>query len=665
MVDQNNPGSLDMSINESSKPSLTPKDKACPFCQQQFTSSSLGRHLDLYIKEKNPKPADGIHDIDEIRRLRGGITRRQPRNSTSKREHSIISTGTSGIIDGRSPRTDGEREKNRSPGSRREEGSGGYPLPNQHDNKNKANEFINRASWESTGVINNIPTPWSGNGRTWDGEEKDHGRRHEARSRSVNRKILAKANYEQKQKLAEAVDNAKAAALALRELVGSLRAAKQQVQGAPILDYDPLTMDFPSLCLNCLPPPPTLLTHTPIPSQNSWALTPPEESQYQALSSHFTTAFHRYRVSLATNTAMQDQPYPNQGRCSFPVDSRTSAASLESTANKLECKVRNHLQAVFRAWQALPLANRTEIWTISLARSVNNKSIEIASLKKEIEGFKQEAAHLKQQVDELSRLQHPREFRISQPRTARIDAESVAVLGEWALGIGVDGKIESETSNNDLATMHGIGINVLDQNVPIDAAVECTIGRWKSVVKEARKQHTSIDETGLPERSLLGQQKLGRDSIGSGEKLQSPNVQVPNQWDRARDASKNVPGINAGVGSDADADADMEEEDGSLVEMVDAPSGLRMSQNHPIHLQPQHYQQQQARDQNFRLGHGNQSKSNSINVGSDPNHNLNNQNIAPNENLMNNTKLNSSNNNNRGMEGLENQVVGGYVRIGA
>ncbi|KAJ4152029.1 hypothetical protein NW765_013561 [Fusarium oxysporum] len=33
-----------------------PKDKNCPFCGQAFTSSSLGRHLDLYIKEKNPNP---------------------------------------------------------------------------------------------------------------------------------------------------------------------------------------------------------------------------------------------------------------------------------------------------------------------------------------------------------------------------------------------------------------------------------------------------------------------------------------------------------------------------------------------------------------------------------------------------------------------------------
>jgi len=40
---------LDNSLDSSTK---APKDRSCPFCNQAFTSSSLGRHLDLYIKPK-------------------------------------------------------------------------------------------------------------------------------------------------------------------------------------------------------------------------------------------------------------------------------------------------------------------------------------------------------------------------------------------------------------------------------------------------------------------------------------------------------------------------------------------------------------------------------------------------------------------------------------
>ena len=63
-----------------------PKNKACPFCNELFTSSSLGRHLDLYIKEKNPKPPDGVHDVPTIRQLRGTITRRQPKRTFTERQ---------------------------------------------------------------------------------------------------------------------------------------------------------------------------------------------------------------------------------------------------------------------------------------------------------------------------------------------------------------------------------------------------------------------------------------------------------------------------------------------------------------------------------------------------------------------------------------------------
>jgi hypothetical protein len=74
------------------------KDKNCPFCGQAFTSSSLGRHLDLYIRPKNPKTADGIHLVDEIRKLRGGITRRQAKGSVSlsRRDESGASTPAPG-----------------------------------------------------------------------------------------------------------------------------------------------------------------------------------------------------------------------------------------------------------------------------------------------------------------------------------------------------------------------------------------------------------------------------------------------------------------------------------------------------------------------------------------------------------------------------------------
>ncbi|CAJ2512963.1 Uu.00g010820.m01.CDS01 [Anthostomella pinea] len=47
--------------------------------QTTFTQSGkVGRHLDRYIKEKNPKPPDGVHDVEAIRKMRA-TRRRGPR----------------------------------------------------------------------------------------------------------------------------------------------------------------------------------------------------------------------------------------------------------------------------------------------------------------------------------------------------------------------------------------------------------------------------------------------------------------------------------------------------------------------------------------------------------------------------------------------------------
>ena len=198
-----------------------PKDKSCPFCHQAFTSSSLGRHLDLFIKEKNPKPSDGIHDVDEIRKLRRGITRRQPRNSTSRREDSTPA-GTPSAQERRSPPLEQEIGGKRSPNLRRESG-----VMDMFNHNGKAQFHMNQASWEATGVMNNIPATRNGGSvHSWDGEDRDSIRRPEGRNRSVSKQMLAKTTFEQKQKMIEALDNSKAAELALRELMGSLRAAK-------------------------------------------------------------------------------------------------------------------------------------------------------------------------------------------------------------------------------------------------------------------------------------------------------------------------------------------------------------------------------------------------------------------------------------------------------
>lgn len=188
-----------------------PKDKSCPYCRQAFTSSSLGRHLDLYIKDKNPKPPDGIHDVDAIRKLRGSITRRHPRGSLGRKPSTPAGT----------PRPSAKRETSAAESDTHKPAS--IPKDGQYAVDSTLSKFPFVTRWEATGVINDIPgkVPWD-----TDASQDATGRRASAVQRTVSKQAAQKAQLDVKQKLADAMDTARAAELALRELLSSWRAAK-------------------------------------------------------------------------------------------------------------------------------------------------------------------------------------------------------------------------------------------------------------------------------------------------------------------------------------------------------------------------------------------------------------------------------------------------------
>lgn len=184
----------------------TAKDRRCDFCGQFFTSSSLGRHLDLYVKEKNPKPPDGVHDVDEIRRMRGNITRRQARNSSAKRETSTPTVSKPSPMNNQ-----------RSPSIGRGQIDGPHP--------EGVRARFNAANWQATGVINGLPpTP-------------RQGQVHVDMRRDSSRRTSVKSDFVRRQAMMDDTDTGRAAELALRELLGSLRAARCVLLSGSYLQY--------------------------------------------------------------------------------------------------------------------------------------------------------------------------------------------------------------------------------------------------------------------------------------------------------------------------------------------------------------------------------------------------------------------------------------------
>jgi hypothetical protein len=143
--------------------------------------------LDLYIKPKNPKPPDGLHDVDEIRKMRGNITRRQSRVASIKRDSSTPAGPASAryLFDDK-----------------------GASMP---DSQRRSNWALNKLGWEATGVINDLPPRIEP--RPADG-------------RDLTKRDQLKADLDERQRLADELDTGRAAQLALREILDTVRNAE-------------------------------------------------------------------------------------------------------------------------------------------------------------------------------------------------------------------------------------------------------------------------------------------------------------------------------------------------------------------------------------------------------------------------------------------------------
>jgi hypothetical protein len=176
--------------NSSSKlANLSAKDRKCQYCDQAFTSSSLGRHLDQFLFKKKP---DGVHDVEEIRRIRSGITRRQARTASGKRDDSPDSVQKKGPSD--TYATGESSTKSRDAPVRM---------------------MFNTPTWHATGVINDIPNP--NPSRPLEGPRVTP-----SQSRSAS---LQLPDYASRGATANNPDTMKALELALREVLDNIKAA--------------------------------------------------------------------------------------------------------------------------------------------------------------------------------------------------------------------------------------------------------------------------------------------------------------------------------------------------------------------------------------------------------------------------------------------------------
>ncbi|KAL3492176.1 hypothetical protein BJX62DRAFT_203332 [Aspergillus germanicus] len=347
------------------------KDRKCQYCNQAFTSSSLGRHLDQFLFKKKP---DGIHDVEEIRRIRSGITRRQARTSTGRRDTPERGTSKDAL---------------------------GVPQPGENGPKGPIRMMFNTPTWHATGVINDIPNPSQS-------QETPTSRFAASQSRMGS---LAIPDYGGRSPSSNNPDTVRALELALREVLDNIKAATSRTRPrlSPF-EFDIQVQTFPSLCLQLLPPPATLFATNPFPSPSSFPLDPPGPDHHTMVRQAIRAKIEQWQTDQLSAESNAAQP----GKLSTLT---LDTGMIHRSAQQHEEMSLRHLELAFKHWVSLPPDARREAWQLEIMRAFAREAEKRKSLDDQLARVQQEANQLRAQVEKLGSCQWPREFALFPPDT--------------------------------------------------------------------------------------------------------------------------------------------------------------------------------------------------------------------------------------------------------
>jgi hypothetical protein len=327
-------------------------------------------------------------------------------------------------------------------------------------------------------------------------------------------------------------------------------------------DFDPFELDFPALTLKCLDRPPTLFASTQYPTPSSWSILPPGHAQLESLQAYFQEEFRHWKIACAaaTTAVAEELTYPpsNVSR----TDTKAEVLAAEKAAEKMEKHVYDHLTKTYKIWSGLPPEQREQLWRLELARGVGRKQQEVDRLKEGQHLLRQENANLKLQIDQLTRLQQPREFKIAPPSTLYMDEKMVKRLLEEGI----------------VKTKDFVGFDIADRHSEVGVIVSAVIDRWKKVIVSTRSANRGTQSQLPLDAGMAGEREASPGGSTADVSLasraqQHPSTTATSQRPSAAPTAATLtprmpttPAIHsvaASVSTRADADAD-EDEDVSM-----------------------------------------------------------------------------------------------------
>ncbi|KAI4216974.1 MAG: hypothetical protein LQ351_000923 [Letrouitia transgressa] len=414
------------------------KDSKCPFCGTFFTSSSLGRHLDLWIKEKNPKAPDDVHNIEEIRKLRGNVTRRQARSNVARRDGSTPSSSKpTPIRDQRSPSD--------ALYSSTVDATEGGPFRTN----------VNRPNWQATGVINGLP-PFSREGLS-----QVDGKRNVPKS-SVKSEIV------RKQHALEESDRALAAELALKEVLESVRAANLRAHPPTPFDFDFFSLTFPGLCLRCLPPPRSFSPRQSFQGQDTWPLEPPGNTEHECMKRWIFAKLQEWKVLVGQLDRVQ-QNGGGEGNPPWTFD-----------LAKEESVYHDHFKSAYDEWRTLSAEKQQLDWRFECQKAFAQEQDRHRETADRLDKLEQELHSLRGQIA------HPGAgaWAASTPPTSKPATSSMTALPPSTLHI-------SRRTTDNLNSLHS---NLGAQTWDYDSLIE----KWKTRILRERSVQRSLPQAPWP-----------------------------------------------------------------------------------------------------------------------------------------------------------------------
>lgn len=284
--------------------------------------------------------------------------------------------------------------------------------------------------------------------------------------------------------------------------------------------------------------------------------------------------------------------------------------NAEKSAENLERQVNEHLHSAFAVWDRLPPPRQNELWVLELARGVGRKHKENEKRKEAQQRLEQEVVHLKSNLDQLNRLQQPREFKIVTPTTVPFERDFMSHAYELRIkGAGAT------------------GFDIQDRDADLGTVISRAVERWKNVIVSSR-----ITNGGMGAQKPLDQPNgtssaNGASTPQSRSQSRTPQQQIQSQPSLKRLSTASTSGAaseqatssadttappSVDDASDQDADADMEDDD-SFAMMGHSPTKpanqppmlqqqrLEIPRTRPPVQHQQHQQHQQQQQQQQQL----------------------------------------------------------------